>query len=383
MRHIAFLFNHDQPHQVAHSLPIALDLIKRGAAKVSLVVTNQSIGRTVREMAGPLLAKAHLVALEPESSLSKIAVSLLDGLLPARKLSIYRDHLELFKSFDALVVSEKSSLVLKTRYGLETLKLVHTRHGAGDRAIGFNRESGMFDLVLVSGTKIRDRLVSDAGVAPAKIAIIGYSKFDQYETVGNTAKLFANTRPTILYNPHPSPRLSSWYKWGEAVLDYFANQEKYNLIFAPHVMLFQRKWTFSLDPLAVGRARKPGQQLAELPHIHIDLGSPASIDMSYTRAADLYLGDVSSQVYEFMARPRPCAFLNPHMVKWRRDPSYKHWHAGPVIDTLSELPNGIDAAFMHFPHYKPLQHSLLEETFSVTDQPAAQRGAAAILDLFK
>ena len=49
------------------------------------------------------------------------------------------------------------------------------------------------------------------------------------------------------------------------------------------------------------------KQLLRAPNLRFDPGSPASTDMTYTRAADIYLGDVSSQVYEFIAEPRPCS----------------------------------------------------------------------------
>ena len=74
-------------------------------------------------------------------------------MVSARKLLIYRDNLEFFRSFDLLVVTEKTSLLLKSRYHLEQLKMVHTRHGAGDRAIGFNKASAKFDHVLVAGPR--------------------------------------------------------------------------------------------------------------------------------------------------------------------------------------------------------------------------------------
>ncbi len=47
--------------------------------------------------------------------------------------------------------------------------------------------------------------------------------------------------------------------------------------------------------------------------------------MSYTTAADIYLGDVSSQVYEFLYEPRPCLFLNSHEFAWKSDPNFAHW----------------------------------------------------------
>lgn len=381
MPRIGFLFNHDQTHQVAHSLPIALDLIESGAAEVTLIVTSRAIAQAVRDMAGTSLDKARLVELTPTSFASRAAVRLFDWLVPARKLSIYRDHLELFRSFDALVVSEKSSLLLKSHYGLDRLKLVHTRHGAGDRAIGFNPESAQFDLVLVSGRKIRDRLIAEAGVPPERIAVVGYCKFDRFGLDKPDLPILRNGRPTVLYNPHPSPRLSSWFRWGERILETFANQDRYNLIFAPHVMLYARPWTVTIDPPALARTRLPDPRYADLPHMLIDPGSEASIDMTYTRAADLYLGDVSSQVYEFIVRPRPCLFLNAHGIDWADDASYRHWQAGPVIDSVDRLDDAIEAAIKGFAGYLPIQQALLDETFSVTEKPAARRGAQAILAL--
>ena len=40
--------------------------------------------------------------------------------------------------------------------------------------------------------------------------------------------------------------------------------------------------------------------------------------MSYL-SADVYLGDVSSQVYEFIYKPRPCLFLNSNEIEWTND----------------------------------------------------------------
>ena len=102
----------------------------------------------------------------------------LEPVLPIEKLAVYGDNLDFFGSLDALVVAEKTSLLLKTRYGLSKLCVIHTRHGAGDRAIGFNRASAEFDHVLASGRKILDRLVADAGLPASSVSSVGYPKFD-------------------------------------------------------------------------------------------------------------------------------------------------------------------------------------------------------------
>lgn len=379
MKRICFLFNHDQTHQLAHSLPIALALAARGQHKIVLAFAREAIRAEIVRLAHPaLLAKVELVHLGLKSGASQALAGVLERVVPASKLLLYRDNLDFFRSFDAVVVSEKTSLLLKSRYDLTDLKLIHTRHGAGDRAIGFNRSSAGFDLVLVAGPKIRDRLIADAGLRPDQLAMVGYAKFDLCARNRFQDNFPAPERPTVIYNPHPSPKLSSWFKDGAQVLEAFRQQDRYNLIFAPHVMLFERKWVVTIDPPSIARVRAPGAEFDREKRIHIDIASSASSDMSYTNRADIYLGDVSSQVYEFLRTPRPCLFLNSHGVAWQGDPDYLHWQAGPVLDTPESLLDAIDAAIASHPRYAPVQQALSDATFSLSDRPSAERAADAI-----
>ncbi|MDM7957025.1 hypothetical protein [Blastomonas sp.] len=378
MKRICFLFNHDQTHQLAHSLPIAVQMLAQGGNEIVLAYTSDAIGQELARLGGVELAGASMIRLGLKSPVARFAAVWLDSAVPATKALLYRDNLDFFRSFDALVVSEKTSLLLKTRYGLDRLTIIHTRHGAGDRAIGFNRQSALFDLVLVPGDKIRQRLIKEAGLAPDRIAICGYPKFDLCADNRFADSFPEPHRPVVLYNPHPSPKLSSWHRHGRAVLDAFVGQDRYNLIFAPHVMLFARKWTVTIDPPAVARVQPPGAAVSASSHIHLDLGSGASSDMSYTNRADLYLGDVSSQVYEFLRAPRPCLFLNSHNLAWRNDPNYLHWTAGPVIETPDRLIEAIDRAFASQAEYRAQQYRLLDDTFSVSPEPSALRAARAI-----
>lgn len=379
MKRICFLFNHDQTHQLAHSLPIALALAERGEHQIVLAFAKPAIRAEIIRQADPaLLARVELAQLGLKRGGSRLLAGALERLAPATKLLIYRDNLDFFASFDAVVVSEKTTLLLKTRYGLDGLKLIHTRHGAGDRAIGFNRESAGFDLVLVSGPKIRDRLITDAGLKPEQIAMVGYPKFDLCAHNRFADTFPAPQRPTVIYNPHPSPRLSSWFKHGAAVLAAFRDQDRYNLIFAPHVMLFERKWVITVDPPSLARVVSPSAEYRAQPRIHIDTGSPASSDMSYTNRADIYIGDVSSQVYEFLRSPRPCLFLNSHAVDWQDDPNYLHWGAGPVLANADGLLDAIDAAVASHRDYAGTQQALINASFSLSDRPSAQRAADAI-----
>ena len=62
---VGFLFNHDQVHQVAHSLPIALALAQGGVeAEVVVATTNPRLTAEVVRLGGSLIgSKIKLVQL--------------------------------------------------------------------------------------------------------------------------------------------------------------------------------------------------------------------------------------------------------------------------------------------------------------------------------
>lgn len=376
---IGFLFNHDQIHQVAHSLPIAMALA-RVAPHVDIVVatTNERLSAEVRRISAAHGVTLPSVELTLRRPLTRFARRL-EAILPITKLGIYRDNLDFFASLDMLVVAEKTSLLLKSHYHLDNLRIIHTRHGAGDRAIGFDKASAKFDHVLVSGPKIRERLIEEAGLSPDRLSTVGYPKFDLLPKVPVRLPFQDNGKPTVLYNPHPSPHLSSWYRHGRAVLDHFLNDDRYNLIFAPHVMLFHRRFVLTIDKLRIDRPGLIDRRVKEAPNIHVDLGSRASTDMTYTSAADIYLGDVSSQVYEFLHRPRPCLFLNSQNAEWRGNPNYAHWQTGEVIADPIDLGAALDRAVAEHAHYLPMQQELFRRSFDLTEESSADRAAKAIL----
>ena len=380
---IGFLFNHDQLHQVAHSLPIALALAEAGTgAEIILATTNARIQAEVTRLCGRALGKTIMLrSLSLQRHWSQMLAAIGSEILPLNKILIYGDNLDFFRSLDILVVAEKTSLILKTRYGLDRLKIVHTRHGAGDRAIGFDKASAAFDHVLVSGKKIRDRLVAEAKVDPARISVVGYPKFDLHTQVP-THSLLDDGRPLVLYNPHVSPHLSSWYRMGRQVLDWFVEHDEYQLIFAPHVMLYERKFVFTIDRLRINRPRRIEERYLRAPNIHIDLGSRASTTMSYTNRADIYLGDASSQVYEFLVRPRPCVFLDAHGVDWEGDENFAHWAAGPVIRDVASLGPALDRARNdQQSYYRPIQEQMFNYSFDLTETPSSKRAAQAVATL--
>lgn len=376
---VGFLFNHDQIHQIAHSLPIAIALAEQEfAGEIIIATSNDRMAAEVRRMAGAYLG-TRIEHIELQlASRSRRWSSILGKAVPASKLLIYRDNIDFFRSLDILVVAEKTSLLLKSHYGLHDLVMVHTRHGAGDRAIGFDKASAGFDHVLCSGDKIRRRLIDEAKLDPAAISIVGYPKFDTLTPVPS-AEQRPDKRPVLMYNPHPAPHLSSWYKHGRAVLDHFRRDDQRKIIFAPHIMLFERPYVLTIDKLSINRAGTIENRYLRGDNIHIDLGSKASTDMSYTMASDIYLGDASSQVYEFLFRPRPCIFLNSHGAAWEGDVNYTHWRAGEVISHPSQLGAALDRAEeLHDRKYKSVQQQIFADSFDLDDRPSSMRAADVI-----
>jgi len=378
---IGFLFNHDQIHQVAHSLPIALALERGGfSGDIVVATTTPALAAEVRRIGGETIGTRIEHVELATSGFSRGLDAVLGKLLPAQKLLIYKDNLDFFRALDVLVVAEKTSLLLKTRYGLKDLAIVHTRHGAGDRAIGFNKASAGFDHVLCSGPKIRDRLIREAGVAPDAISVVGYPKFDLLREA-KRHRFLPTAEKVVLYNPHPSPHLSSWYRHGHQVFDSFLDNPRYGIIFAPHVMLFQRNFVVTIDRLTVDSAGAIPQRYLRGDNVKIDLGSRASTDMTYTLAADIYLGDASSQVYEFLLQPRPCIFLNSHRHNWMGDPDFRHWEAGEVIVSPDQIPAALARAEdLHETHYRAVQEELFAESFHITGTPSDVRAAEAIVE---
>lgn len=378
---IGFLFNHDQIHQVAHTLPIVISLAQaRVDAELVAATTSERLTREVRRLGGELIGgPISLVELGMKTS-TRLTASAFEAVLPAKKLLVYGDNLDFFRSLDVLVVAELTSLILKTRHQLKHLKIVYVPHGAGDRAIGFDPATAKCDRLLVAGPKIRDRLIRDAGVSPERIEIVGYPKFDMVEAPV-VHPVIDEQRPVVLYNPHVSPHLSSWYAAGRKILDWFVEHEEYQLIFAPHVMLFERPFVFSIDKLRLAMRGRIEERYLRSANIHIDLGSRACTTMAYTQRADIYLGDASSQVYEFIRQPRPCIFLNPRSLDWAGDPNFEHWRAGRVIRSSGELGEALAAARSeHADRYAQIQRELFEYTFDLQDEPSCVRAARAVTD---
>jgi hypothetical protein len=104
-------------------------------------------------------------------------------------------------------------------------------------------------------------------VRPGQYVITGWPKFEAVRALNPVRRrFFDNDNPVVVYNPHFDQRVGSWARMGHSVLDFFAANPAYNLIFAPHLVLFKRRWRH--------RAALP-DRYRRAPNILIDTDSAA------------------------------------------------------------------------------------------------------------
>lgn len=363
---ILFLFI-GEPHHVFHALPIAAEMGAAGQA-VEVAVASADHLRMVEQVALAYPGFAPRVTQLGQKGLARWLRDM--GLFRNPRLPMLLDALPFLRQFDAIVVPERTTTSIRHFLPRGT-RLIFTPHGAGDRAITFDLRDRYFDFALVAGEKSEQRMLDARTIRPGHYAVNGYVKLDLMPRLQAAREpLFANGRPTVLYAPHFKRELSSWDRFGRDIIAWFAGQDRYNLVVAPHVRLFAE--ASDAERAAVTKLAVPGKIL-------IDLGSDRLFDMSYTSGTDIYLGDVSSQVYEFLATPRPCVFLNAHEVDWTGDPDYLFWTLGDVVDDLADLPGALERAPARHPLYADAQRERLAESIGGDPVGAARRGAEAIL----
>jgi len=367
---IGFLFL-GGAHQLLHTAPVAAELALDGCAVTAFVATDEEralFDRVWRAYGAPPVTLHRLEVPFWAKPVSRMVRRWSTMKVP--RLLSARRHLA---RMDAVVTPEYTSTILKRLPG-RPVTLIHIPHGSGDRARSVDPRLGLYDLVIVAGEKTRHRMVAEGVVRADRIAVAGSPKLGAMARLAaETPWLFGNGLPTVLYNPHFDTSIGSWVRVGVAVIERLRSDQRFNLILAPHVRLFEH---------AAPADRRSVEALAVPGRAHIDLGSPASSDMTYTSQADIYLGDVSSQVNEFAARPRPCVFLNVHGVKWRDDPSYLFWRMGEVIDDVDQLLPALQRAPALFAdHYRKVQVNMTEQTFG-PDPAGSPRRAATIVRRF-
>lgn len=368
---IAFLFN-AQAHQMLHGVTVAEQLAAGWNVHVDILSAapaHLALARRLTAAENHRLLRFDLIG----SPGLRRAARAIGSVIPPKLATLLGERRRLDR-YDVIAVPERTSTIIRS-LGVRRPRLIHLDHGAGDGAAGLDPRIARFDFALLAGEKQRRRLLAAGLIRPGAYAVVGYPKFeaaDRSREGGWTP--FSDKRPIILYNPHFSTALGSWSRHGPEIVRRIVEDGRFNLIVAPHVRLCDSRRRRA-DFL---RALKP---IADRTNIHIDPGSDRSIDMTYTSMADFYLGDVSSQVYEFLRRPRPCLFVNGDGRRWRDDGDHAHWRFGPVLENIGLVMAAIDHAFETHAEFMAEQTRGFLDTFDLdVGASHSRRAAAAIAD---
>ena len=209
---VGFIYNHEVPHQVAHTAPILKELLLRyPSLDIDVLTSTEEQKKLVKSGLGTELSKqTRFIDLEVGKA-DRGVLKAANAVAPARRISILKNNIDIFRDYDVFVVPESTSLILKSQFGLDHLKFILTHHGAGDRSVTEKESIRDFDFVLVPGEKLKKRHLERGLIRKGSYAVCGYPKFDFVPHTPANINLFDNDNPIVVYNPHFDPYLSSWY----------------------------------------------------------------------------------------------------------------------------------------------------------------------------
>jgi len=358
-----------EPYQVHHVAGIAWELSDRDGLEVHVVAT---LPETLRDFEA-LSRNAGAKPLPGRLLHTPVHFRLLQKLavFGSLKAAIMRHpaNRRLLSTYAAIVTPTDHAGMLRPH--LNPLPVMaYVNHGIGGRAASYSDKYLNFDFVVVASRKDERRLIEDHLIRPSHY-VVAYPKLELARELARTrAPLSASDRPIVLFNSHSKRSLRSWERFAMPLIDHAARTGEFTLIVAPHIKLFRRRPKFLW---------RRWERLAVPDNVIIDLGSQRSLDMTYTAAADIYVGDVSSQLSEFLTEPRPCVFLNAHNLAWKGAKDFANWELGDVAETPDEAIAAIRSAQSRHPLYRGRQLEHIDASID-RQSHAARRAADALVE---
>jgi len=376
MKKIGFVF-FEEIHMLHHFIGIASELYKKGEFEID-IITYKGEHEYLFKLMKLLNMPESIVKQVDTTYVRKISEKIRKRKMPSSKY-LFSKNKKYLLNYDALVFTDINQEYLYDRRKNNSPKFIHAPHGAGDRAYPFiHKESTKFDLILAYGQSVIDNHKKYFDYKNTEFNIVGYPKYDVAELENKDLSFFNNDNPIILYNPHFEKDLSSWYTHGKKILDFFIKHNEYNLIFAPHINLFNKKGYLKREDF--------DRKYLNYENILVDLGSVRSVNMSYTLVSDLYLGDVSSQVIEFLVKQRrPCIFVNRIAENWQQEKSAPNsWKFGKIITEIDNLNKLIKERSIWHKDYIEIQNKTMNYLINFDQKKSScLRAAEAITELLK
>ena len=363
-------------HQFLHGVPVAAALSQREGVSVVAYTCDAHDAAALRAMVDRFGGqRVDIVEMRLPRWLEYCAARLSHA--PTLKTVRLLRWACAMRACDVLVALERTSSLLKRLPG-RCPALVHIPHGVGGARRagggGVDPRFALFDLALVAGRSDYRSTLELGLLRPDQVEIVGHVKLSGLQRLGMGARrLFANDKPTILYNPHFHPRRGSWDRFAEPLIREIGARGRFNLIVAPHVRLFR-----DADPAE--RAR--WEALGDPDWLIVDTGSSKSVDMTYLLGADIYLGDFSSQVFEWMADPRPCVFIDQLGDGGADDTKLPvMWNLGERVSDLDAALVALERSQARHPEFAAAQREAMLDATGDPALPADEMAADRILAL--
>lgn len=366
---LAFLYI-AEAYQLYHAAGVMFELMSREGIEVDVYyidpVVPEHLERLCRAYGAPTIKPIYL----PAGILGGLIQSV--KLLGLAKPQVLAKNEERLRKYEAILSTEDGIVQLFAADDHRTRPArIVLSHGAGGRFVPSFKNLQKADLIVAKGAGDVKNLVSRGLAREGKVIAGGDQKLATSKLLAKkSGPLFSNGNPIVLYNPHKEPSQRSWDKFLGALIGGFRQDRSRNLIVAPHIKFFRR------------RSERVRQKLRDLSDdtILVDPGSFNSLDNTYTEAADIYVGDVSSQVVEFLDRPRPCVFLNAHNVDWQNDPHYSMWNMGEVVSHPKDVMDAIARAPELHRQFVEKQRDYARSALGDTSGASAIRTVDTILD---
>jgi len=369
---IGFIFI-DGIHHISHFITVATALAKENEVSILTFPAKHDFLRAELDRLGGKNVKIEKLFTE---FFTHVTEKVSKKKIPRASVWMKKHRKYIAEKFDAVVFSDFIHHKFAENPEVEKNPPIFILlHGIPGRAYAYKEDLRDFDFQFLLGS-FHKKQFEERNLLTEAYKVIGYPKLDTID-FQHKKDFFNNHKPTVVYSPHFIDEFSSWHKIGKEVLEYFYNQTEYNLIFAPHIQLFNKRKGLSVKEI--------DKKYYNCKHIHIDSGSQNSVDMTYTKSADIYLGDVSSQVYEFIIHPRPCIFLNTHDFNWKENSDFRFWKSGDVIESVNELKSALKNTQKNFEdHFKKVQEEINDENFyTEPNSTASERAASAILEFLE
>lgn len=363
MAKIVFVYL-EEPYFIFHSIGLAIELAKRKENEVSILFNSRN-EKDLKEF----LPSNHSIKLTRVTPPWVVTLPLYIEMKLNYRKSIFKKYKKVLEQQDVFISSLYNDLIIREVIAPKKIAMVYTAHGPANGPYCFNDLVKQFDFFFCASKKEAEIRREMGQVKSNNYCVGGYLKLDAAQP--KKLNVFHDDCEVVLYNPHWDKKLSSFFKYGFDILDFFKDHPKMNLIFAPHALLTKRNLLLRLRL----------KRYEKCTNIHMDFGSNRSHDFSYVKAANIYLGDVSSQALEFcLLEPRKCIFID---VNQNKGSHYISWGLGDVYYdgfNIANALNQMDASYDT--DYKAKQKCIVEDVFTIPEDKTSTETFADELSLF-